>query len=363
MAESYYEILGVERTATEEEIKKAYRRLARQYHPDANQEDPAAEEKFKEVAEAYGVLSDAGRRRDYDTYGSAKVPVGGFDPFDLFASFFGQDPFRSYGRRGDNRRGNDLGLELEVTLEEVVNGGERPVTIRNFTTCVTCQGTGCRPGTRPERCGRCGGTGAVRQVGRSIFGNVMTSYTCPTCNGSGEEIASPCTGCGGEGRTESLDTIPIEIPPGIDDGTQGRIPGRGEAGRRGGGVGDLIVAFRVAPHDRFRRRGDDLITTLMVPVTQATLGASVNIETFDSPATVTIAAGTQPGSVIRLRNRGVPRRGRSGRGDLLVEIGVEIPTHLSEEESKLLRRLAAVRGEPVEEEHGLFGKIRSAFHA
>jgi len=363
MAQDYYAILGVERTASEDEIKKSYRRLARQYHPDANQEDPATEEKFKEIAEAYGVLSDPARRRDYDTYGSAKVPVGGFDPFDLFASFFGQDPFRSYGRRTENRRGNDLALELEVTLEDVVKGASKSVTIRNLTTCTTCSGTGCRPGTSPERCSRCQGTGAVRQVGRSIFGNVMTSYTCPQCHGSGEEIASPCHECNGDGRMERVDEIPITVPAGVDDGVQlPRIFGKGEAGRRGGGVGDLYVVIRVAPHDRFHRRGDDLLTTLVVPMTQASLGAGVDIETFDGPATVTIPPGTQPGRVVRLKGKGVPRLGRSGRGDLLVEIGVEVPTHLSDEESKLLRRLAAIRGEHVEEEHGLFGKIRSALH-
>ncbi len=363
MARDYYEILGVERTATEEEIKKSYRKLARQYHPDANREDPEAEEKFKELAEAYGVLSDVGRRRDYDTFGTAKVPVGGFDPFDLFASFFGADPFRSYGRRGESRRGNDLALELEVTLDEVVKGASKSVTIRNLTTCSTCHGSGCEPGTSPERCSRCAGTGAVRQVGRSIFGNVMTSYTCPQCHGSGEEIASPCKECNGDGRMERGDEIHINVPAGVDDGMQLRISGRGEAGRRGGGVGDLYVAIRVAPDEHFQRRGDDLITRLTVPVTQAALGASLDIDTVDAPATVAIPPGTQPGKVIRLKGRGVPHLGRSGRGDLLVEVGVEIPTHLNDEESKVLRRLAALRGEQVEDEHGLIGKIRSAFHA
>ena len=363
MPRNYYEVLGVERTASEDEIKKAYRRLARQYHPDANQEDPAAEEKFKEVAEAYGVLSDAGRRRDYDTFGTVKVPVGGFDPFDLFASFFGQDPFRAYGRRTDNRRGNDLALELEVTLADVVAGASKSVTIRNLTTCLRCSGSGCEPGTSPARCTRCSGTGSVRQVGRSIFGNVMTSYTCPQCHGSGEEIASPCRECNGDGRMERVDEVPISVPPGIDDGMQIRLSGKGEAGRRGGGVGDLYVAIRVAPSDRFQRRGDELLTTLTVPVTQAALGAAVEIETFDGTQTVNVPSGTQPGRVVRLKGKGVPRLGRSGRGDLLVEIGVEIPTHLSDEESKLLRRLAAIRGEHVEDEQGLLGKIRSAFHA
>jgi molecular chaperone DnaJ len=363
MARDYYEVLGVARTDSEEEIKKAYRRLARQYHPDANQEDPEAEEKFKEIAEAYGVLSDPARRRDYDTFGTAKVPTGGFDPFDLFASFFGGDPFRSYSRRGESRRGNDLVLELEVTLEEVVKGATKSVTIRNLTTCATCQGSGCEPGTSPERCSRCGGTGAVRQVGRSIFGNVMTSYTCPQCHGSGEEIASPCRECNGDGRMERVDEVPITVPAGVDDGVQLRISGRGEAGRRGGGVGDLYVALRVAPDERFTRQGDDLVTRLDVPVTQAVLGADVELETFDAPVTVTVAPGTQPGKVTRVKGKGVPHLGRSGRGDLLVEIGVVVPTHLSDEEAKLMRRLAALRGEEVHEDHGIIGKIRNALHS
>src|SRR5207244_422589 len=206
MARDYYEILGVERTASEEEIKKSYRRLARQYHPDANQEDPATEEKFKEIAEAYGVLSDPGRRRDYDTFGS---------------------------------------------------------------------GTGCRPGTSPERCSRCQGTGAVRQVGRSIFGNVMTSYTCPQCHGSGEEIASPCHECNGDGRMERVDEIPITVPPGVDDGVQLRISGKGEAGRRGGGGGHLHVAIRRAPHDRVHRRRHEPLPPAVLPLAPGCLGAGV----------------------------------------------------------------------------------------
>ncbi|HWD09097.1 MAG TPA: molecular chaperone DnaJ [Actinomycetota bacterium] len=363
MARDYYEVLGVAKTDSEEEIKKAYRKLARQHHPDANPDDPNAEERFKEIAEAYGVLSDPARRRDYDMFGTAKMPTGGFDPFDLFASFFGSDPFRAYGRRGDNRRGNDLALELEVSLEEVVHGVTRSVTLRNLTSCSTCGGSGCEPGTSAARCSRCSGSGAIRQVGRSIFGNVMTSFTCPQCQGSGEEITSPCRVCSGDGRMEHVDEVPITVPPGVDDGVQLRVPGRGEAGRRGGSAGDLYVSIHVASDPRFNRQGDDLRTTLNVPFSQATLGADLTVETFDGPVTVTVPAGTQPGKVSRIKGRGVPRLGRGGRGDLLVEIGVAVPTHLNDEESKLIRRLAAIRGEEVHEDHGLIGKIRNAFHS
>ncbi|MGH2769883.1 MAG: molecular chaperone DnaJ [Actinomycetota bacterium] len=366
MARDYYQILGVARDAQEEEIKKAYRKLARQYHPDANREDPQAEEKFKEIAEAYSVLSDPARRRDYDLFGSAKVPAGGFDPFDLFTSFFGGDLFggSASGRRGGRTgRGNDLGLELVVTLEEAVKGASKSATIHNLQGCESCRGSGCAPGTSPARCSRCAGTGAVRQVQRSIFGNLMSSFTCPTCRGTGDEIASPCKECNGEGRMERLDEIPIEVPAGVKDGIQLRISGRGEAGARGGGAGDLYVQIRVLPDERFVRRGDDLLTIHMVSMTQAALGAAVEVATFDGPAKLTVVPGTQPGKVLRIRGRGVPHLGRAGRGDLLVEIRVEVPTDLSEEESQLLRQLAALRGEQVGEQAGIIGKIRSAFHS
>jgi molecular chaperone DnaJ len=363
MARDYYQVLGIGREAQEEDIKKAYRKLARQYHPDANREDPQAEEKFKEIAEAYAVLSDPARRRDYDLFGTAKVPAGGFDPFDLFSSFFGGDLFGAASARRGTRtgRGNDLGLELAVTLEEAVKGASKMATIHNLQTCEACQGSGCAPGTSPARCSRCAGTGAVRQVQRSIFGNLMSSFTCPTCRGTGQEIASPCQECNGEGRLERLDEIPIEVPAGVRDGVQLRISGRGEAGARGGGAGDLYVQIRVLADERFVRRGDDLLTAHTVSVTQAALGAAVEVETFDGPAKLTIPSGTQPGRVLRVRGRGVPHLGRAGRGDLLVEVRVEVPTNLSEEESKLLRRLAALRGEPVSDQTGIIGKIKSAF--
>lgn len=361
MARDYYEVLGVGRDAGDEEIKKAYRRLARQYHPDANPNDPGAEEKFKELAEAYAVLSDAARRREYDLFGSTKTPVAGFDPFDIFATFFGGDPFRSYTRRSGSRRGNDLALELEVTLEEVVKGASKTVTIHNLQTCDQCRGSGSEPGTFPSRCSRCGGSGAVRQVQRSLFGNVMTSFTCPQCHGAGEEIVTPCKQCNAEGRMERLDEVSLDVPPGVEHGMQFRISGRGEAGTRGGGTGDLYVQVRIAPDQRFERRGVDLMTMLNVPVTQAALGATLELDTFDGPVQVTVPSGTQPGRVLRVRGRGIPHLGRPGRGDLLVQVAVEVPADLTPEQAELLRRFAALRGERVEGEQGIIGKIRSAF--
>lgn len=360
----YYRILGVSRNATDEEIKKAYRKLARRYHPDANPDDPETEHKFKELAEAYSVLSDSARRRDYDLFGTARVPTAGFDPFDIFRSFFGGDPFEGLGRRRSGpQRGSDLVIDLAVTLEDVIKGGTKKVTIRNLQTCERCGSSGGEPGTTPVRCSRCGGSGAVRSVQRSILGSIMTSYTCPLCHGSGEEISHPCQECNGDGRMERLDEISFELPVGIDDGTQIRISGRGEAGARGGGSGDLYVQIRVEPHPRFRRVGDDLIVSVVVPFTQAALGATLTLESFDGPVELQVPPGTQPGDVLRVRNHGVPHFRRAGRGDLRAEVAVEVPRSLSPEQEELLRRFAAERGEQVGESAGLLAKIRDAFRA
>lgn len=355
----YYEILGVDRNATEEEIKRAYRRLARQHHPDANPDDPEAERKFKEVAEAYSVLSDPARRRDYDMFGTAKMPAGGFDPFDLFRTFFGGDPFESM-RRQRPARGGDLALELEVSLEEVVRGATRTVTIRKPATCETCRGSGAEPGSAPSRCTTCGGAGMVRNVQRSVFGNVMTSYTCPECRGSGDRIEDPCRHCAGAGRIEREEEVTLDIPPGVEHGTQFRMPGRGEAGPRGAKSGDLYVGVVVAEDDRFERRGEHLMVRAAIPFTKAVLGGTIEVESFDGPVTVEIDAGTEVGSVLKVKGKGVPRLGSAGRGDLLIEVDVEIPRRLSEEEEELLRRFAAERGEEVGEPKTLMGRIRGA---
>jgi molecular chaperone DnaJ len=365
MARDYYEVLGVGRDATEDELKSAYRQLARRFHPDANPDDPGAADKFKELAEAYSVLSDSARRRDYDMFGTARTPAGGFDPFDIFASFFGRDPFGPFGGRGGRRssaqHGNDLALGIEVTLEEVVTGATKTVTIRNLQTCERCDGSGCEPGTSPSRCSRCTGAGAIRSVQRSVFGNLMTSYTCPQCHGAGEEIAAPCHECNGDGRMERLDEVSVDVPPGVDEGAQFRISGKGEAGARGGRTGDLYVQVRVKSHERFRRSGDDLVVTVTVPFTQAALGAALEIDSFDGLLELNVPPGTQPGAVVKLRGKGVPRLHRNGRGDLLVEVAVEVPRNLTPAETDLLRRFAAERGEAVEQDQGILGRIRGAF--
>ena len=364
----YYEILGVQRDAGAEELKKAYRRLAREYHPDANPGNPQAEQKFKELAEAYSVLSDPQKRRDYDTFGTARSPFGaggpgGFDPFDLFSSLFGgADPFGFSQRRGARSRGSDLVVDLEVTLEEVVRGASKTVTIRNLQSCERCGGSGSEPGTHPTRCSRCGGSGSVRAVQRSILGNVMTSFMCPQCQGAGQEISSPCHDCRGEGRTERLDEVSFDVPAGVEDGSQFRLNGRGEAGHRGARAGDLFVRVAVRDDERFHRRGNDLLAAVVVSYAQAALGATLELETLDGPVELRVPAGTQPGATLRIRGHGVPLLGRpTGRGDLLVQVQLEVPTHLSGEEEELVRRLAQLRGEPVGDSTGVFGKIRSLF--
>jgi len=362
MDRDYYELLGVSREAAQDEIKKAYRQLARQYHPDANPDDPDAERKFKEIAEAYSVLSDPVKRRDYDMFGTARVPSAGFDPFDIFRSFFGDDPMGfSRGRGRAAHRGSDLGIELEVELDDVIRGTNKTVTIPRLQACEKCSGSGAEPGTSSSTCSRCDGTGAVRQVTRSVFGNLMTSYTCPQCRGAGQEILDPCGECNGEGRLERLDEVPIEVPAGVEDGTQFRLSGRGEAGSRGADSGDLYVAVRVKPDPRFTRQGDDLLAGVTVSATQAALGSMLELDTLEGPVDLEIPAGSQPGNILRLKGKGVPHFMRAGRGDLLVEVGVEIPTKLNEDQKTMLREFARSRGEKVSEETGFFEKIRSAF--
>ncbi|HVF11698.1 MAG TPA: J domain-containing protein, partial [Actinomycetota bacterium] len=333
--------------------------LARQYHPDANPGDPSAEHKFKEVAEAYGVLSDPARRRDYDMFGTAKAPAGGFDPFDLFASFFGGDGFRGFNQ--DRSRGNDLILDVGASLKEVLEGSKREVTIRRPSACDECSGTGAKPGTAPVTCSQCGGAGAVRSVRQSIFGNVMTSHTCPRCSGTGVEIKSPCSVCRGDGRIDKEESITVEIPAGIRDGMQIRYTGQGEAGQRGSATGDLYVRVMVEPEPGIERQGDDLVQKLSVSITQATLGSTLQVNALDGLAEVEVARGSHPGDVVTLRGRGLPRLNRGNRGDLHLIIDVQIPTDLTSEEETILRQFAELRGETVSEPSGLLGKIKSAF--
>lgn len=361
MPRDYYEVLGVSREASEEELKKAYRKLARECHPDANPDDPEAESKFKELGEAYAVLSDATRRSNYDRFGTAGAGgQGGFDPFDIFASFFGGDPF-GMNRRTGPQRGRDLVVALEITLEEVVSGVTKSFPVRSLRNCTRCSGGGAEPGTSSSKCERCAGSGTVRVMQRGFFGNVVTASTCPDCGGLGQKILSPCVECRGEGRVEREEEVKVEVPAGVEDGMQLRVTGRGEAGPRGGVAGDLYVQLRVKQMKGFERVGDDVVVVVEIPFTQATLGTTLKIDSFDGAVEVEVPPGTQPDETLVVKGAGVSHLGRGGRGDLQIKVGVKVPTGLTAEEDGLIRKFAALRGEDVSEHQGLIDKIRNAF--
>jgi molecular chaperone DnaJ len=379
VADDYYALLGVASTATEDEIKRAYRKQARELHPDAKPGDAASEERFKQVTLAYETLRDPERRRRYDMYGpdAARGSGGpGGDPFagfggggglgDIFDTFFGGGgPFgggRGGGRAAGPPRGHDVEMRLQLSFEEAVFGADREVTLVVAVPCATCAGSGARPGTTPVRCSECGGTGEVRRVRQSILGQMVTASPCTRCGGLGEEVASPCGDCRGEGRRHEERTYTVEVPAGVADGTTLRLTGRGAAGPRGGPTGDLYVHLSVASDSRFSRQGYDLVHEMHVAMTQAALGAQVPLPTLEGDDELAVPPGTQTGKVFRLRGRGVPHVDGRGRGDLLVHVVVDTPTGLSPAEQDLLRQLAAARGEEVgPAESGLFSKIRGAF--
>jgi molecular chaperone DnaJ len=373
MATDYYELLGVSRNATAEEVKRAYRRLARQLHPDANPGDDTAEARFKEVALAYEVLSDPEKRRRYDMFGDTGMgspDAAGFGGNgglgDIFDMFFGGNPFGggaggAPGPAGPPR-GADLEAVVDLAFEDAVFGTEAPVTIRTAVACETCEGSGAETGTSAVTCGECGGAGQVRRVRQSILGQMVTAAPCPRCGGAGSIIEHPCVTCGGEGRRLEERTYTVDIPAGIASGQTLRLSGRGAVGPRGGGAGDLFVHVRVRPHPRFDRQGYDLLHELHLPFVQAALGATLAFETLDGTEELVIPRGTQTGKILRLRGRGVPHVEGRGRGDLLVQLVVDVPTELTKDEDDALRALAAVQGEEVAEpEAGLMSKIRSAF--
>lgn len=364
-----YEVLGVDRRASADDIKRAYRRLARDLHPDRNPDDPEAEERFKEVARAYAVLSDAEKRERYDRFGSVDGAGIGGDPFagagglgDIFEAFFGgASPFGG-ATRARPATGEDLETVLTLGLEDAVFGGEQSVTVRTALACDHCEATGAEPGSSVSVCGDCGGSGQVRRVRQSILGQMVSATTCPRCAGVGQIIETPCRECSGEGRTIAERTYTVDVPAGVDDGSTLRLPGRGAVGPRGSGHGDLYVRLRVRPDERFERHGVDLVHRLHVSMAQAALGTEIELETLDGPETLVVAPGTQTGDVLRLKGLGVPHLERRGRGDLLVEITVDTPTDLTDEEDALLRQLAELRGEPVApRDPGLLGRFRSAF--
>ncbi|HEX6124916.1 MAG TPA: molecular chaperone DnaJ [Pyrinomonadaceae bacterium] len=358
----YYEILGVNRTATEAEIKRAYRTLAVKHHPDKNPGDAHAEEKFKECAEAYAVLSDPQKRGQYDRFGHSGVGGGGFDPgfsniediFDLFG--FG-DMFGSRGRtRTTVQRGSDLRYDLEITLEEAASGKEEKLRIPRLEKCDGCDGRGAEKGTSPESCVGCGGSGQTRY--QQGFFSVMR--TCPNCQGKGQIIRNPCKKCQGAGRVEKEKSLEIKIPAGVETGSRLRVTGEGEAGMNGGPSGDLFVVIHVKEHDVFERQGANLYSAVPVSFAQAALGAEVKVKTLDGEEDLKVPAGTQTGTVFRLKSQGMPVLGGRGRGDLFVAVTLITPKTLTKEQRKLLEQLAEVEDTAFTDE-SFIEKVRNIF--
>lgn len=373
----YYEVLGVDRSASGEDIKRAFRRLAMQYHPDRNRED-GAEERFKEVNEAFEVLSHPDKRAAYDRFGHAGAGFDqgfgqgfgdfrGFDDVfgglgDIFDTFFGGATTAT--RRG-RERGGDLRYHLSLSFEEAVFGTEKELEVQRVEKCSHCRGRGSEPGTEPERCPECGGSGQVRRVQRSVFGRFVNIATCPRCEGAGSIINTPCTQCRGSGKEKRKRRILVAIPAGVDDGSQIRISSEGNAGNRGGGPGNVYVTLSVEEHPVFQRRGDDILYELPLKFTQAALGDEVKVPTLDGTADVKIPAGTQAGRIIRLRDKGVPHLRGNGRGSQLVMVHVVTPEHLTKEQRRLLQELDKTLGEAKmpRDGKGLFERLRDILEA
>jgi molecular chaperone DnaJ len=363
----YYEVLGIVRGASVDDIKKAYRKLAVQYHPDKNPGDATAEEKFKEAAEAYGVLSDEEKRARYDRYGHQGMSgMGGFDPNqfadfgDILGDLFGfGDFFGTRGRRGGSRpaRGNDLRYDLQLEFMEAVFGKEVTLDVPRTITCATCSGSGAKAGTKPVTCSGCNGQGQIR-YSQGFF---AVARTCPQCGGTGKVIKDPCATCGGAGRMREEKKISVKIPSGVDDGSRLRVAGEGESGFNGGPSGDLYVFIQVREHAKFQRRDFDIHAEQTISFTQAALGGDAEVETVDGLDTLKIAAGTQPNQVFRLRGKGVPSLDGNGRGDHYVHINVRIPSSLNDEQRQLMERLATIEGENPPGEKGVFGKVKEFF--
>ena len=379
VARDYYGLLGVAKTASADEIKRAYRKRARELHPDVNP-DPKAQQLFKEVTAAYEVLSDPAKRQVVDLGGDPLSPGGGGngaggmgDPFggmglgDIMDAFFGGGAgARSRGPRSRVRQGDDALIPVELTLEECATGVAKDLTVDTATLCSTCHGNGCAAGTSPERCDTCKGSGEIQQVQRSLLGQVVTSRPCPVCRGYGEVIPDPCRQCNGDGRVRSRRTVRANVPAGVGDGIRVRLAGQGEVGPGGGAPGDLYVEVQEQPHDKFTRDGVDLHCTVHVPMTAASLGTSMALQTLSDLEELDIVAGTQSGTVITMRGRGMPRLRGSGAGNLHVHIEVVTPTKVDGRQAELLRELAALRGEEQAElaargHGGFFSRIRDSF--
>lgn len=380
----YYEVLGVGKNASADEIKKAYRKVAMQYHPDRNPGNKDAEEHFKEAAEAYDVLSDADKKARYDRFGHAGVggaAGGGFggggmrmeDIFQNFGDIFGDDMFSSFfgggGGRGRHQgsRGSNLRVKLKMSYSEIASGASKKIKVKKYVTCDHCQGSGAKDKNSVQTCGTCGGQGQVRRVQQTFMGQMQTVTTCPTCNGTGQTITVKCGVCKGEGRVYGEETLDLQIPAGVHEGMQLSMSGAGNAGERGGPAGDLLILIEEEKHPHLRRADLDVVYQLRVSFPDAVLGTNVEVPTIDGKAKIKIPAGTQSGKIFRLKGKGFPAFQSYEKGDQLVEVAVWSPQHLSKEETALLEKLKASpnfqpgKEDEHEEEKGFFGKIKDAF--
>ena len=378
----YYEILEVSRNASKDEIKKAYRKQAIKFHPDKNPGDKASEEKFKEAAEAYEVLSDDQKRARYDQYGHAGVggaagggfSGGGMSMDDIFEHFgdifggFGGFGFGGSSRRGGGRavnKGSNLRVKVKLNLQEIANGVEKKLKVQKYVSCQHCNGTGAEKGSAYSDCSTCHGTGHVTRISQTFLGQMQTTSVCPSCNGEGRIIKAKCTNCYGEGIVKDQEVISVKIPAGVGNGMQMTVSGKGNAARRGGVNGDLLVLIEEEDHGELIRDGNDLIFNLYLSIPEAALGSTVEIPTVDGKVKIKIEQGTQPGKILRLRGKGLPEVNGYGQGDLLVNINVWIPKNLSRDERKIIEKFAespAFKPDPDKNDQGLFERMRNYFH-
>lgn len=372
MSQDFYQLIGVSQNASPEEIKRAYRKRARELHPDANPDNPEAEEKFKEVSRAYEVLSDPDTRARYDRFGEAGISGGGgggSDPFsggggfgDIFEAFFGGGGFGNQRQQSGPPRGQDLEVTARITLNDVLSGAQVTVQVNTAIGCVPCGGSGAGAGTQPVQCSECGGAGQVRRVRQSMLGQMVTTGPCGRCSGIGQVVVTPCSSCSGDGRTKSKESYTVDVPAGINSGQTLRLTQRGAVGPRGGPPGDLYVHVAVAQHPEFVRDENDLIYTMKLSITQAALGVHTVLQALDGELDLVVPAGTQNDKQFVARGRGVPHLQGRGRGNLIVRIAVVVPTSLTQEQEQLLRSLAEISGDEISPpDKSLFSKIKSAF--
>ena len=385
MKRDYYEILGVAKSASAEEIKKAYRKVAMQYHPDRNPGDKAAEEKFKEAAEAYEVLNDADKRAQYDRFGhnafgpgrggGGGYSGGGMNMDDIFSQFgdiFGDDAFgsffgsnrRSSGTRGRGSRGSNLRVKLKLNFEEIAKGATKTIKVKKHVRCTTCQGSGAKDKNSVQTCGTCGGAGQVKRVQNTFLGQMQTVTTCPTCNGEGTTVTAKCGSCKGEGRVYGEETVNIDIPAGVQEGMQLSINGKGNAGERGGSAGDLIVLIEEEPHAQLHRDGLNVAFDLYISFPDAVFGTQVEVPTIDGRAKIKIPAGTQSGKIFRLKGKGFPAVNSYERGDQLIHVNIWTPQHVSNDEKTMLEKMnksTNFEPRPEKNEKSFFDKVREMF--